>query len=317
MNSKNLCVSFVLALASGISAAGSATITASAALKAAPELPASAEAVVKQARAGQAQFEALKADIEKAVTQLTIAEQQRVMSGTGYEMSSQDPQQAQAEAEAMGKKFQNMSQAEQIAAAMQMQGQVNSNMGLGATSVTGNDSEVLIQLNQDREQSYPVIQQRTALVQREEQIEQAANAEHQRIDAAFSAEQEKQSQNPGPCSPATLKRQRQQELDNAGRHIAAADKELVQLRALYADYRKLTAAEIARDDRMTAAHAKMKNPMLKKQNASFVSAQHQYAYGDVRGVLGIYANGIEAAEPWVRRREELAQQPLGGCGEGG
>lgn len=284
-------------------------------------IPADAATALKTQAAGTAAALALKQDIDKAGEAVSREQANRLFAGTGMAPGSDDAAAQQARMQAMAQQMQGMSQQQQIAMALQMQQQVQANMGMQAAIMSPAEQQAMAALAQDPQRSNELMQTNMQTLQRVTALRQAADAQHQQIrtelDKAIAATQKMTLGSNAACV-AQARQQKQLVVEAGNRHIAVADKLLGQMQPVYADYRKRAGDELQHMNLDISLAAKIKNGAMQKQAAQSVSTAKAATLSATQSALEFYRQSFDEAH-WVQDRDRAAAQelPTGCGGEGG
>ena len=283
-------------------------------------LPADAATALKTQTESLAAMEALSQDIRNAVQQVNAEQANRVYAGTALAAGTDDPAEQQKRMQAMAQQMQGMSPQQQIAMAMQMQKQMQSNLGMQSAIIAPSEQKAVTALAQDPMRSTQLMQSNTALVQKVLALRQAADAQHQQIqaamDQAMTATQNATMHSDAECV-AQARRQKQIRVDAFNRQITVANHLLTQLQPSYAEYRQRADAELTHMNQDIALAAQIRNGAMQKQAAQTVSTARGAALAAMQADIEFYKQAFDEAR-WVSQRDDAVAQALPtGCDGGG
>lgn len=205
-------------------------------------------------------------------------------------------------------KLKNMSDAQKMALAMQMQQAQAAQMSMGgATAVSDNDGALIRRLQPNPS----VIMLRTKfadIAPRMGQIEQQWQADDAKIDKDRDAALAKLSICKSEAGEPSMLSIKGVMLPYADKHIALAATYLPKYQALANEKRALAAQEAKSTDDAQAAYAQLGNPMLKNQMQAVVTGQVTGTANDISLVLGIVETGSKRAAKAVAQKKQYESQ---------
>lgn len=283
-------------------------------------LPADANVALKTQTAGLASMQTLAQDIQNALAQLNAEQASRLYAGTAMDPGTSDPAEQQKRMQAMATQMQGMSPQQQIAMAMKMQQQVQSNMGVQAAIIAPSEQQAVTTLALDPQRSNQLMMSNNVLVQKVQGLRQAAAAQHQQIqaalDKAITASQNVTLHGNAECA-AQSRKQKQLRVDAFNKQVAVSNNLLTQLQPVYAEYRKRANDELQHMNGDVALAAKIKNGAMQKQAAQTVSTARGATLSSVMTGAEFYKQSLDESRWAVQRDQAAAEQVATACDGGG
>jgi hypothetical protein len=283
-------------------------------------LPSDASAALKTQTAGLAAMQALAQDVRNASAQVNAEQASRIYAGTSLDPGTSDPAEQQKRMQAMAAQMQGMSPQQQIAMAMKMQQQVQSNMGVQAAAIAPSEQQAVTTLAQDPRRSNQLMQSNMLLVQKVQDLRQAADAQHQQIqaalDKAITTTQNVTLHGDAECA-ALSRKQKQLRVDAFNKQVAVSNNLLTQLQPIYTEYRKRANDELQHLNSDIALAAQIKNGAMQKQAAQTVATARGATLSSVQTGSEFYKQAFDETR-WASQRDQaVAEQPANACAGGG
>lgn len=283
-------------------------------------LPADAPTALKTQTASLAAMQTLNQEITTATSQVNAEQASRIYAGTSMDPGTSDPAEQQKRMQAMATQMQGMSPQQQIAMAMKMQQQVQSNMGVQAAIISPSEQHAVTTLALDPQRSNQLMMSNSVLVQKVMGLRQAADAQHKQIsaalDKAITATQNVTLHGNAECV-AQVRKQKQLRVDAANKQVAVSNALITQLQPIYTEYRKRAGDELQHMNGDVALAATIKNGAMQKQAAQTVSTARGATLASVQTGAEFYKQAFDESR-WAADRDRANAEAIPtGCDGGG